>query len=1194
MVGSYLRNLLLNQLILFFVLAGMVLAALIPVAAFRAATAGSGRDLLMWSQALLLLALTTIIANLPAVIQADRVVGWKAPFSFSLGTFWVHVLVIFPLQVTAFLLWAWWWREPRPMGYTEAGRWGAESYAALWSLGWLAGAMLKGPLTWLGQQLPGIRSWLSTTKPVAWLSKKMPWVQKWLGPRDGGRPPDDLTQPPGDASESLSGSPLKSAAGFVWIVFTAGVAGYLGGVASVGLIKAMRSLTWTAVHPISQLLRSLSTAVAHPAPPFGGGLNDWHAAFWGIPLLMGVFLLVETLHIGLVGSFFSEATREWWARVGGLLLLWTIGWSLLTFLALDAPYIFREVLQPSGTLQQWLKWGLGALWAAITGTGVYAGSSSKTKNGGSKTALDLAGKIAPHVFVLGLLLLIAMGVHAWVPGILERFPLVRLDDWVSVPHWARWNIAPPREASGYWRNALLISNSSPMLALLSLALALVLAARIGINDFSMHGFYRNRLVRCYFGAQRRRREPQPFTGFDPEDDFALSELIEATVPRPGVSTSQAGWMKRKFAAIRSFFWAETAAEKRAYPGPFPIFNTALNLVAGGELGWQKRKAASFVMTPQFCGYDFIRAQRAERVSVFRRTADAPISLGLAVATSGAAASPNMGYHSSPPLAFLMTVFNVRLGWWLGNPRDPHCWQKTGPAAGLYYLLLELLGQTNYERGFVYLSDGGHFENLGIYELVRRGCRYIVACDAGEDQAMTFSDLGNAIEKCRTDFGVDLEIDVRQLRRTPESGKSTWHCAVGQIHYESRDPGAAPGTLVYLKSSLTGDEPTDVQRYAAEHPEFPHQTTADQFFDESQFESYRMLGQHVAESVFGCLGAERPLAMMDVRNFFVLLSQRWYPPSAAVAKSFTQHTAEYTSLMDRMRENPGLAFLDRQVYPEWRQLMAARPAAAGSPDLQADDRSALWLPPSETERREGFYFCNEVIQLMEDAYVDLHLEEEFDHPDNRGWMNLFRHWSGSGMFCATWAICAGIYGARFQRFCERHLDLHLGSLELADPVPLGSLLEAREAHLLNYWEVELLRFFVEAAGLQGSDLAVIALQLRVASPDQVENDPRSMRFTVGFALVRLNGTATPPRADIYYFRIQNHLRRMGLGQAALRALNQRYALRESVLHFEEDRRQDLIAAAAARHPAAAALREAVPSAEDRRAFERLFNSLPHTR
>lgn len=227
-------------------------------------------------------------------------------------------------------------------------------------------------------------------------------------------------------------------------------------------------------------------------------------------------------------------------------------------------------------------------------------------------------------------------------------------------------------------------------------------------------------------------------------------------------------------------------------------------------------------------------------------------LATAMAISGAAASPNMGYHSSPPLAFLMTVFNVRLGWWLGNPRHRSGWEKEEPTLGLFYLLFELFGKSDDTRRCVYLSDGGHFENLGVYELVRRRCHLIVASDSGEDHEYKFSDLGNAIEKCRADLGISIEgVDLEPLRLQGVSDRSAKHFAVGRIRYSDADgPRAPDGVFLYVKSSLTGDEPTDVLSYKADHPVFPHQSTGDQWFDEPQFESYRALGHHVARNVFG--------------------------------------------------------------------------------------------------------------------------------------------------------------------------------------------------------------------------------------------------------------------------------------------------------------------------------------------------------
>jgi hypothetical protein len=164
-------------------------------------------------------------------------------------------------------------------------------------------------------------------------------------------------------------------------------------------------------------------------------------------------------------------------------------------------------------------------------------------------------------------------------------------------------------------------------------------------------------------------------------------------------------------------------------------------------------------------------------------------------------------------------------------------------------LAEAFGFTDDQKRYVYLSDGGHFENLGLYEMILRRCQIIVVSDAGCDRQSGFSDLGNAIRKIRIDLGVEIEIDVDRLRQKNGTHQSEWHHAIGTIRYDLVDPGAPQGLLIYLKPSLTGDEPPDVQDYAGRNPDFPHESTADQFFDESQFESYRKLGAHIVHELF---------------------------------------------------------------------------------------------------------------------------------------------------------------------------------------------------------------------------------------------------------------------------------------------------------------------------------------------------------
>jgi hypothetical protein len=105
--------------------------------------------------------------------------------------------------------------------------------------------------------------------------------------------------------------------------------------------------------------------------------------------------------------------------------------------------------------------------------------------------------------------------------------------------------------------------------------------------------------------------------------------------------------------------------------------------------------------------------------------------------------------------------------------------------------------------------------------VRRHCRFIIVSDAEEDQKFGFEELGNAIRKCRADFGVEIELDVDQIRPRDSVALSGWHCVVGKIHYEHLDRDEAPGIIVYMKASLTGDEPSDILEYRLRKPEFPH-------------------------------------------------------------------------------------------------------------------------------------------------------------------------------------------------------------------------------------------------------------------------------------------------------------------------------------------------------------------------------------
>jgi hypothetical protein len=339
--------------------------------------------------------------------------------------------------------------------------------------------------------------------------------------------------------------------------------------------------------------------------------------------------------------------------------------------------------------------------------------------------------------------------------------------------------------------------------------ALLLSLCINVNRFSLHALYRNRLVRAFPGSARAAlRKADPFTSFDPNDNLLLAEV----------------------------------APKGSGGGLFHIINAALNVVSTKNPAWQERKAEAFTMSRLHCGNPYVRY----RPTKFYGGRHGGLTLGTAVAISGAAVSPNQGYNSSPLIGFLLMLFNIRLGWWLGSPKRSG-YPLDGPTFSLTPALRELAGDTTDKSQWIYLSDGGHFENLGLYEMVRRRCRTIVISDAGCDAKCTFEDLGNAVRKIFIDFGVSIDFEVLDIaaRKTPPTPGARF--AIGSITY----PGCArKGWLLYIKPTFQGTERADIRSYAAGSSDFPHESTTDQWFSESQFESYRALGATIAEYVCG--------------------------------------------------------------------------------------------------------------------------------------------------------------------------------------------------------------------------------------------------------------------------------------------------------------------------------------------------------
>jgi hypothetical protein len=285
--------------------------------------------------------------------------------------------------------------------------------------------------------------------------------------------------------------------------------------------------------------------------------------------------------------------------------------------------------------------------------------------------------------------------------------------------------------------------------------------------------------------------------------------------------------------------SETNSRDRA---PYHLINAAINLPNSNSPTLRDRRCDFFLFSKHWTGspavgYWETKAWKSDRES---------IDLATAMAISGAAASPHMGLASMPSLASIMTLLNIRLGYWVTRPGT-----RSG-TPGFMCLLKEMVafGMAENSR-WLNLTDGGHIENMGVYELLRRRCKFIICVDGEADKESTFHGQLTLVRHAQIDFGVQIEPRLEEIRQDAKSRLSRTHFHLFRVHYPEDGSGQqkALGLLLYLKLSLTGDESELLKRYRNVSADFPHESTLDQFYDEEQFEVYRQLGVHVAEGAF---------------------------------------------------------------------------------------------------------------------------------------------------------------------------------------------------------------------------------------------------------------------------------------------------------------------------------------------------------
>ncbi|WP_203930281.1 hypothetical protein [Virgisporangium ochraceum] len=302
-------------------------------------------------------------------------------------------------------------------------------------------------------------------------------------------------------------------------------------------------------------------------------------------------------------------------------------------------------------------------------------------------------------------------------------------------------------------------------------------------------------------------------------------------------------------------------------GPELVVCAAAN-VSGQSLAPPGRRAVPFVFTDRYIGgpqLGYLSTPRLEE-ALEDRTYRSDITLLAAMAISGAAFASAMGRMSGPFNA-LLALANARLGVWLPNPRYFHrhgslpLLERMRSALPrvrrVTYYVRELLGSYPPDERFVYVSDGGHYENLGLVELLRRRCTTIYCVDATGDSSIAQT-LAEAATLAYEELGVDLTIDGERLaRRSAGAGVSpnaqlrslearyaTQSTVRGRIRY----PDGTTGRLIVGKAVLTRETPYEVRAYAVRSDRFPSDSTADQWFDVDQFDAYRALGWHIGRQM----------------------------------------------------------------------------------------------------------------------------------------------------------------------------------------------------------------------------------------------------------------------------------------------------------------------------------------------------------
>jgi hypothetical protein len=522
----------------------------------------------------------------------------------------------------------------------------------------------------------------------------------------------------------------------------------------------------------------------------------------------------------------------------------------------------RAILETRIRMTRWLMRVLQLIVGIILlgiietmGQSFYLHSIAEGANGPAFSAIGLSGSAAILAGIVNRLAKFFSNGHVrkwshWVPvtvfcgAIGIAIFLLLACFWDFAIQWLVWN--------GNMPSMLAMESSWPARILIFLSL-LVFVFATGqfpgfLNLSSLHSFYSSRLTRAYLGASNKARIPVG----------RHAPAGSAAEPAPGDDIELSTYLNANKTGPINF-------------APFHIINATLNrtIDPAEQLVQRDRKGQPFaVMATGFSVDGVVYQFKAEPWKEIQQ----PLSVGRWVGVSGAAVSTGIGRASSLGMSLLLGAANVRLGtWWESQAGRQDKENYLGKIFKTQSYLYQEFTAKFYgmRRKWQYLSDGGHFENTGLYELLRpeRNIRFVIAFDCGADPNYEFSDLANLIRLVRIDHKIEVEVceavlqdpvlshvfttpeklraDVKQMR-APGRVNNMTQCAI--LLRVIRPQSNACSWVVLIKPTLLENTPDDVKQYALKNPAFPNESTADQFFDEAQWESYRKLGLSNTEAV----------------------------------------------------------------------------------------------------------------------------------------------------------------------------------------------------------------------------------------------------------------------------------------------------------------------------------------------------------